>query len=423
MYDYALQVQSNYHNVSTFAYLHPNTAHEASGTVISTLDADTVDFLRAAMDYHKDNLVVFLMADHGMRYGAWFTQISGSHEHRLPGLFVLAAKTVLDSVPGSRNALNTNTRRLVSKYDLHTTLLTLANLSVAVDSQEYREIVCETSREVRSVSLFLEEIEKNRTCKDVNIPSFWCSCIQFTEEKVTSRLIKLTEEGIAHINAKTHTPSGPGFGLCRLLTLSRLISVSAQHEQSQRYYKVEFTVNESQKARFEMLLLVSHSRLRTRTRDGFGSSPFFLDSPGWLKVMYVARLDAYAGVCKDLAASFSLDPVSCLCDSMERVQSHYPQLVSETLAQYSPVLAVNSTCSQACEALQMDCDPFAQSLLNECFVLYRYKACDRCFLKNYSHLISTDKAKTCVTSSTATTQCLEAGTGARYCPCRLRTNA
>lgn len=422
MYDYALQVQTNY-NSSTFVYLHPNTAHEASGTVVSTLDTDTVDFLRTAMALHKDNLVVFLMADHGMRYGAWFTQMSGSHEHRLPGMFVIAAKTVLDAVPGSRNALNGNTRRLVSKYDLHTTLLTLADLSVEAGSQEYRDIVCDTSREFRSVSLFLEEIEKSRTCADVNIPSFWCSCIQFKEEKVTSRHIKLTEEGIAHINAQTHTPSGPGFGICRLLTLSTLLSVSAQHEQSQSYYKVEFAVNESKKARFEVLLLFSRTRLRTRTRDGFGSSPFFLDAPGWLKVMYVARLDAYAGVCKDLAASFSLDPVSCVCDSMESVHSHYPQLVSETLAGYFPVIAVNSTCSEACESAQMDCDPFAQPLLNECFVLYQYRACDRCFLKNYSHLISTSKERTCVTSSTATTQCMEAGAGARYCPCRLRRNA
>ena len=422
MYNYTLQLQSNYQNVSTFAYLHPNTAHEASGTVISTLDEDTVDFLRAAMDIYKENLVVFLMADHGMRYGAWFTQMSGSHEHRLPGLFVISAKGVLDRVPGSRNALNLNTRRLISKYDLRTTLLTLADLNISASSEGYKAIICDTSQQYRTVSLFLEEIHKNRTCGDVNIPSFWCSCIQFAEEKVTSAHIRLIEEGIAHINAQIHTPAGPGFGICRLLTLKSVISVSVQHEKLQRYYKVEFTVNESVKARFEVLLLVSQTPLRTRTRDGFGCSPFFLEGPGWLKVMYVARLDAYAGVCKDISLSVGLDPVTCLCSSMEHIHSLYPPLVAQTLAAYSPVMALNSTCSEACESAHMDCDPFAQSLLNECFVLYQYHACDRCFLKDYSHLISTPKEKTCVTALSAQMQCLEAGDGARYCPCRLRRN-
>ena len=422
MYDYSLQMMENYGNVSTFSYLHPNTAHEASGTVISTLDLDTSEFLRTAMSAHPDNLVVFLMGDHGMRYGAWFTQINGSHEHRLPALFLITPTHLLNSLPNSRATLTANTRRLISKYDLHTTLVTLADRNLTGKSEKYMENVCGTSQKYRSVSLFLEEIDRNRTCEDVNIPSFWCSCIQFTEEIVTSKHIKMTNEGLAHINAKIHTPNGPGFGICRLLTLSSLLSVSYQQDKSQSYYKVEFTVQESRYAHFEMLLLISATRLRTRTRDGFGSSPFFLDSASWLKVMYVARLDAYAGVCKDLSSSFNLDPVVCICDSMENVNSHYPMIVDRTLAGYSPVMAVNSTCAEACETARMDCDAFGQSLLNECFVMYKYGACDRCFVKDYSHLIYTEKKKTCVTSLSYQAQCQDSDSTTRYCPCRLRSS-
>ena len=43
-------------------------AHEDSGTVISTLDQDLVDFLSKVLET-KDKIIIMLQGDHGIRYG------------------------------------------------------------------------------------------------------------------------------------------------------------------------------------------------------------------------------------------------------------------------------------------------------------------------------------------------------------------
>lgn len=71
MLDYLLDFADNYREVSRFSYIHLNTAHEGSGTVVASLDEDLVAFLE---EFGKrERSVLFLMGDHGMRYGAWFT--------------------------------------------------------------------------------------------------------------------------------------------------------------------------------------------------------------------------------------------------------------------------------------------------------------------------------------------------------------
>ena len=57
-----------------------------------------------------------------MRYGEWFTQMDGSHEHRLPALMMITKNYEVN-----HDVLFTNTARLVGKYDLHTTLLRLTD--------------------------------------------------------------------------------------------------------------------------------------------------------------------------------------------------------------------------------------------------------------------------------------------------------
>jgi hypothetical protein len=72
MLDYALQFFDNYHEVSRFSYIHTDTAHEASGKAVTLLDKDLPKFLEALFE-RDERIVLFLMGDHGMRYGEWFT--------------------------------------------------------------------------------------------------------------------------------------------------------------------------------------------------------------------------------------------------------------------------------------------------------------------------------------------------------------
>lgn len=67
-------------------------------------------------------MLLFIMADHGMRYGDWFKLLDGSHEHKLPSLFIIGSNSLLDDIPFSYDILNHNSYRLTSKLDLNKTL-------------------------------------------------------------------------------------------------------------------------------------------------------------------------------------------------------------------------------------------------------------------------------------------------------------
>jgi len=58
--------------------MHLNAGHEATGLHAETLDNDIKQFLKNYLDrFGKDNdVMIFLQADHGMRYGNWFKDLS-----------------------------------------------------------------------------------------------------------------------------------------------------------------------------------------------------------------------------------------------------------------------------------------------------------------------------------------------------------
>lgn len=164
-----MDFSDTYKTVSKFTYMHLNTAHEHTGTVISTLDDDLETFL---IDFTKtdEDFVLFIMGDHGMRYGNWNKWISGKNEHRLPGLFVVTNHNTLKNMPNCHDILSHNSNRLISKLDFHTTLQHLGNYPDM--GSNTREIKSKTSTKFKSYNLFTEKIPNNRTCADSGIPQF-----------------------------------------------------------------------------------------------------------------------------------------------------------------------------------------------------------------------------------------------------------
>ena len=58
--------------------MHLNAAHEATGLHAETLDNDVAEFLKNYLSEfgETNDVVIFLQADHGMRYGNWFKDLS-----------------------------------------------------------------------------------------------------------------------------------------------------------------------------------------------------------------------------------------------------------------------------------------------------------------------------------------------------------
>jgi hypothetical protein len=171
--DYVNQFLRNYKGLNKFAFMQSLTGHEDSGTVIATLDQDLPDMIDSIL-HSGDEVVLFLMADHGMRYGEWFKLLDGSHEHKLPAMFVVASTSLMDSIEYSYDTMTHNTFRLNSKLDIHHTLMHLANWpykqEYTMQSDDYFQW---GSNQHESVGLFLEKIPNSRTCESVGIPFYY----------------------------------------------------------------------------------------------------------------------------------------------------------------------------------------------------------------------------------------------------------
>ena len=180
MIDYVTQFLNNYKGLNKFAFVQSLAGHEDTGTIIATLDQDLPEQIDQILNT-DDDIVLFLMADHGMRYGEWFNRIEGSHEHKLPAMFTIVSKSIMDNIEGSYDTMQFNTNRLVSKLDIYRTLRHMSLYPYKQDysrlSSEYRGWNRETG--TNPVSLFLEKIPNTRSCDDINIPPYFCACLKY----------------------------------------------------------------------------------------------------------------------------------------------------------------------------------------------------------------------------------------------------
>jgi hypothetical protein len=320
VYNYIQEFSENYSKYHQWIFTHINTAHESSGLLISTLDLDTVDFLKGFLEKEKNSrTVIFITGDHGMRYGEWFKKMDGSHEHRLPLGLVVASDRLLQSIDFSSEVLDHNSRRLTSKLDLYASQLHLIGLTdgkISRESQEYQEIKRKTSEKYKVISLFMEKAPNNRTCEDVGVPAFWCSCLKFVEvkERFDQVVFKITQALIDSINEEAFRHRGNNLGaVCKKLNLKKIVKVWVL-TTDEEFYKIQFEVREKEGVLFESVAVLTWKNYRQRNpSDSYQQVPFFDHGKRTLNIMFVRRVDSYAGKCEDLAKRFSIRPEICIC--------------------------------------------------------------------------------------------------------------
>lgn len=115
-----------------------------------------------------NNTAVLFISDHGFRFGAFRKTELGRYEDMLPYGFVLMPDWYYNEVPDALDNLKANSRRLVTVYDLHATLLELAD-----PWSEGRVI-----RTANGYSLLSNVIPSDRRCEDADINFQFCSCFE-----------------------------------------------------------------------------------------------------------------------------------------------------------------------------------------------------------------------------------------------------
>ena len=383
--NYLLQYHKNYQGINRFAYIHLSPGHEKSGTVIKTADYDLMLFLESILDYQKTKLdedfVLIIASDHGKHSSEWDKMMEGFMENQLP-MHVMVMNTGLVSRLQADEVLTANTHRLVSRLDWYVTMRHLAVVPygrISPDSEVYKAWKNVTDSK-EAVSVMLEKVKEDRSCKDVDIPLYYCTCMSFTEihhVDTTGPIHDLALLAIRYLNAIRRTEGSEE--LCRHLSLGEVVKAGVQliGGRYTRNYKARITLKESKNAKFEVIgLMTDREGLESiGLEDRLTVPTVYVTEEGervelWMQLQEVNRVDVYEGLCEELALAAEITPPYCICElpfPPDRPFAH-KQLtaISQLVSRVSLFLSrPGQSCKDVCLEQNKACHTWTLSLYND----------------------------------------------------------
>jgi hypothetical protein len=327
--NYTASFSNIYADVNQWIYMHLNAAHESTGQHAGTLDNDLVAFLTPYLAKSDRDIVVFFQGDHGMRYGNWFKDIEAYQENKLPALFLIAPKAVLDKLPYSYDALWHNTRRLVSKRDIRASVLSFLEWPYGGEYDVHSEPYLDSY-----YNLLAEKVPANRTCDDILVYPWYCSCLvmQLVDPPLYEQGGRLhdivqtvLQEAIENINSRVYaTPLLPLGHVCRKLSANAVLEVyGLKINNVLEQLQIQFSVNEHSSAIFEVYSVLGTQEqghiMRTDSERGALGVTTYRGYKTRIRVrttqiIGISRKDSYAGPCEATSRSFGLKAEFCVCE-------------------------------------------------------------------------------------------------------------
>lgn len=201
MFEYINKFTSRKINQPSFSFFWSSSMTHDYFNSANLIDDDFSSFLENLSDRKILNkTILFLMSDHGIRWGSFRSTYQGMMEERQPFLSVILPKWFAEKYPEAVGNLNRNRRRLTTHFDLYETLKDLTNPST-ISRKIIRsrvQTLLETEPMPRGISLFLP-IPTSRTCENSGIESHWCTChekqtISTTDIKVQTAARFITKQ-------------------------------------------------------------------------------------------------------------------------------------------------------------------------------------------------------------------------------------
>ena len=376
MLNYTLQFVQEYSGLNKYAHVMSVTAHESTGTVIRSLDSDLRDFLQKITET-SDELVLFLAADHGMRYGEWYKLENGGQEHRMPMLFVVVSQGLLKRLGHAAESLAFNANRLFTKFDMRSSIEHLS-LVPYLDSYRSTDLFPNASE---AVSIFLHKISDERNCESVGIDAEYCICPRYINYTSTDgTLVKHVAKTLVElINAEAVYNNNTGFNICRRISIDRITMAQWVSQQYKILVKVNFTVNEAELVQFQGTAMVFGTPMKTpKSKESYGFLPYYYSGKRMLRVIDVKN--TYANkFCYEISLLKGVSPNLCICRSLEEIEVDEQELVREIEDRYTYKISRQSeSCERACERRGMRCSEIGSGLMNTCGAMTRRGVCYKC---------------------------------------------
>mmetsp|Transcript_11308 Transcript_11308/g.26887 ORF Transcript_11308/g.26887 Transcript_11308/m.26887 type:complete len:386 (-) Transcript_11308:1215-2372(-) len=119
------------------AFLHLIDSHEDTMMLASiTVDDVLSNFLKSQPQSVLNDTVVVVLSDHGLHYGLVFSTELGRREATEPMFHIRIPESLLQNHPEYLQALIQNSQLYTTPFDVHTTLLELAGISIETQEQE-----------------------------------------------------------------------------------------------------------------------------------------------------------------------------------------------------------------------------------------------------------------------------------------------
>ncbi|KAH8328078.1 hypothetical protein KR067_003687, partial [Drosophila pandora] len=191
--DFITSLVPHFKNRLFFSFFWESQGVEEYYEYSRTLD---VAYLMLLKRLEEENILnktlVLLVSGHGLRKGNYRMSYQGMQEESEPLLVAIYPEWLKAKYPRAITNLETNTKRLVTPYDLHKTLQDVLHLDRIKDShlqKRMKKLESRAGKKVpRGISLFLP-IPDARTCDMAGIPSLFCFCRDLTEVPTDDGLV------------------------------------------------------------------------------------------------------------------------------------------------------------------------------------------------------------------------------------------
>ena len=256
-HQYAIEYLKDFFNVysdfNKFSMLvFSNLAHGELNSA-ALIDDDIIDLF--ADETLKNDTVVIIFGDHGLRTSGFRSTVQGKLEERLPFMSLTLPTWFSQKYSDEFKNIKQNSEVLTSHFDIYATLKHLLNLSskninlssenINVSSKNInlssKHINITNNKRKYGKSLFTNIVKLNRTCEDAGVERHWCPCLNsYPVLKNDEIIIKVTKKIIEHINNLTRV-NNVTLEQCQTLNLKSIIRASkvVPNEEVQRFIETK----------------------------------------------------------------------------------------------------------------------------------------------------------------------------------------